>query len=612
MFLRLSCYLTCFFSCIILNVMAAPVVTSVSPTNGGIAGGNVVMINGSGFSGATAVDFGPRPAASFIVITDTLISATVPAGSPGTVDVLVTASGQSPPSPSDFYTYTTVGWQGIISSSIVGPDAVILFSTATNTFNVSIPGADASIAAVPTPNGVFIYTANTSPAGFSVIDVATDTLILTVPTSVGDGAFDIIVNPSGTRIYISNNTSGYVTVVDTSTNTVVTDIFIEPNIGPLSITPDGATVYVGGFTSGSVIPIDTATNTVGTAIVTGGFPGKIYINSDGEKAFIPVFFSSEVLVMDVSTQMITNSILLPPGSGPYGSSLLPNGTKLYVANIALNTLSVIDVTSETLMTTITLPNPPAGTFWAAATPDSATVYVISDTDNLVIPVDTQTDTVGPLFSGGMPGFVDLTISPDPAPVAAFTITPNFAGSPSIFDASMSLSPIGTIASYAWDFGDSVTAITASPFINHTYAHPGSYTVTLTVTNSAGTSTTQVFSSGFMSNNGGPIATLSQGLQSPQAPPTGLRGSQTACRYPSQTDYVNVLTWRAPLSGAAPAYYEISRNSLAHLIGTVPGRDPLVFRDHNRKKNTKYTYYVVAVDSSGIRSAPEIIVVNPNH
>ena len=39
-----------------------------------------------------------------------------------------------------------------------------------------------------------------------------------------------------------------------------------------------------------------------------------------------------------------------------------------------------------------------------------------------------------------------------------------------------------------------------------YAHPGSYTVRLTVTNSAGTSTTQVFTGQTVSNQGGPQAT----------------------------------------------------------------------------------------------------------
>ena len=121
--------------------------------------------------------------------------------------------------------------------------------------------------------------------------------------------------------------------------------------------------------------------------------------------------------------------------------------------------------------------------------------------------------------------------------------------------------------------------TASPFINHTYAIPGNYTVTLTVTNSAGTSTSKVFSSGFVSNNGSPIAGISHALQSLQPPPTHLKGFQKKCQYPSQTNYINVLKWSPPTSGGKPAFYEVFRGSLTNLIG----KGHLTFSDPNRKR-----------------------------
>lgn len=612
------------FFCFVLKcqtLIGMPIVNSVSPVSGVQTGGNVVTVSGSGFSGATNVDFGLTPAVIFNVINDSTISATVPAGVPGTVDVRITAAGQSATSPSDFYTYMASGWHGIISAMAI--DQVALFNTTTNTFDILIPMSADSLASVITPDGKYIYTANTLPPGFSVIDAATNTIINTVPTMVGSGAFDIVVNPTGTRIYISNNSSGFVTVVDTSTNSVVTDIFVEPNIGPLSMTPDGSTLFVGGFSSGEVTPIDTIMNTVGTAIPAGVFPGKVSIAPSGQKAFIPVFFTDTVLVMDVATRTITNTIFLPPGSGPYGSSLLPNGKKLYVVNITLNTLSVIDVDSETLTTTITLPVMPLNSipfrslprlgqgnspFWAAATPDSKKVYVISQTNHSVIPIDTATDTVGVPFDDGFEGtFEDLVISPDPAPVAAFSANVVAAGAAATFDASSSLSPIGTVVSYAWDFGDGNTLTTASPEINHIYALPGNYNVTLTVTNTAGTSTSKVFSSGFMSNYGGPTAVITHNIQSLQAPPTNLKGVQKKCQFISQTDYVNVLTWNPPAFGGEPAFYAIYRDTLANQIATVPGNGPLVFRDHNRMKNVTYTYYVVAVSASGVSSAPATVV-----
>lgn len=60
-----------------------------------------------------------------------------------------------------------------------------------------------------------------------------------------------------------------------------------------------------------------------------------------------------------------------------------------------------------------------------------------------------------------------------------------AGSPTSFDAVASSDPDGSIVSYAWSFGDGTTGTGATPA--HTYARPGRYTATLTLTDNAGVS-----------------------------------------------------------------------------------------------------------------------------
>ena len=85
-----------------------PDVTSVVPDTGPDGGGTTVTINGSGFTGATEVDFGPGNPASFVVNSDISITATSPEAATGPVDVTVTTPvGTSSTSSADQFTYTT-------------------------------------------------------------------------------------------------------------------------------------------------------------------------------------------------------------------------------------------------------------------------------------------------------------------------------------------------------------------------------------------------------------------------------------------------------------------------------------------------------------------------
>ena len=86
--------------------LAAPAVTGLSPASGPTAGGAQVTITGTGFTGATEVDFGGVKATGFQVNSATQITAASPAEFAGAVDVRVTtAGGTSTTSSADQFTY---------------------------------------------------------------------------------------------------------------------------------------------------------------------------------------------------------------------------------------------------------------------------------------------------------------------------------------------------------------------------------------------------------------------------------------------------------------------------------------------------------------------------
>jgi hypothetical protein len=95
-----------FLEILVLAPLPDPTVTALSATSGPDSGGTAVTITGTGFTNATAVDFGTVAATNFTVVSDTEITATSPAGTPGTVDVTVTTpAGTSADSDVDDFTY---------------------------------------------------------------------------------------------------------------------------------------------------------------------------------------------------------------------------------------------------------------------------------------------------------------------------------------------------------------------------------------------------------------------------------------------------------------------------------------------------------------------------
>lgn len=92
---------------------------------------------------------------------------------------------------------------------------------------------------------------------------------------------------------------------------------------------------------------------------------------------------------------------------------------------------------------------------------------------------TVTDT------SGATAVIGHLVGVDRRPTASFSFTPAapLAGAAVAFDASASTDPDGTVASYAWGFGDGAIATGAAP--SHAFATAGVYQVKLTVTDNAG-------------------------------------------------------------------------------------------------------------------------------
>jgi hypothetical protein len=169
-----------------------PTVTSVTPSNSSTAGGVSVVIGGTGFTGATNVEFGAGNAASYFTVnSSTQITVVAPAGSAGTVDVTVTGpGGTSATSAADHFTYVTPPLPTVTAvspgtgSSAGGNTVTITGTGLTGATDVDFgPANTAASWTVVTPTQI----SATTPAGVvGTVDVTVTTLGGTSATSSAD------------------------------------------------------------------------------------------------------------------------------------------------------------------------------------------------------------------------------------------------------------------------------------------------------------------------------------------------------------------------------------------------------------------------------------------
>ncbi|HVB11206.1 MAG TPA: IPT/TIG domain-containing protein, partial [Bacillota bacterium] len=152
-----------------------PAVTAITPVNGPVSGGTSVTISGSGFTGATAVRFG-SVAVPYLVDSDGTIVATSPAGSAGTVDVIVAGpDGSSAVTPADRFTFGTPPTVTGVSpgaGQAAGGGSVAITGTGFTTATAVRFGSMAAAFTVASDSRITA----TVPAGAGTVDVTVTTV----------------------------------------------------------------------------------------------------------------------------------------------------------------------------------------------------------------------------------------------------------------------------------------------------------------------------------------------------------------------------------------------------------------------------------------------------
>jgi len=210
---------------------------------------------------------------------------------------------------------------------------------------------------------------------------------------VGNNPTAIVETPDQKKLYVVNTNSGTVTSIATLDKKVLQTITVGTEPVWAIATANSAYIFVlnrNNGAKGSVSVISTATDSVVNTITSlgasadlNGIPlnSPMAYDSHLQRLYVTNSTDGTLSAFDVSalpsqpTELPGSPVLLGnPSPNPVSVAPLPDGSRVYVANVTAGTVSVVDAKSLTLKTTI-----PVGTqtVAVAAAADSTKVLAVN-------------------------------------------------------------------------------------------------------------------------------------------------------------------------------------------------------------------------------------------
>jgi YVTN family beta-propeller protein len=221
-------------------------------------------------------------------------------------------------------------------------------------------------------------------------------------------------NNSSYRVYVCNQSSDIISVIDGDKKVVsrLIDVNFNSTIdAPHMVKEFGDYLYSTVISAGKFLKIRKSDNQIIGEVNGLEKPGMIQINSTGTKAYVSRSSTASsiyntIYVIDLTTMSITKEISLPVTGVPHAIALNPSNTKLYVANLTKDRISIVDAVNDEFVDDIILP---LGTepMESMISPDGNYLYVSGMGVDKVIVVDAISDSI----------FTEINVSEMPMHIA---------------------------------------------------------------------------------------------------------------------------------------------------------------------------------------------------
>ncbi|MBS4029406.1 MAG: YncE family protein [Ignavibacteriales bacterium] len=162
------------------------------------------------------------------------------------------------------------------------------------------------------------------------------------------------------KLYVPNQGEDNVAIIDIDSMVVIryVDVGNSPgNDAPHFIVAKGEYWYVSLINTGQVWKFSAHTDTLIGIVHIPGAPALLSLSPDGGKLFVSQFMSAtqqinKIYTVNTSSMLITDTITV--GTMPHGIRVNNSGTRLYIANMLSDNISVVDVATNELIENISV------------------------------------------------------------------------------------------------------------------------------------------------------------------------------------------------------------------------------------------------------------------
>jgi outer membrane protein OmpA-like peptidoglycan-associated protein len=369
-----------------------PTVGSITPSDGGIAGGTAITITGNNFAAGASVSIGGVAATSVVVVSSTSITAVTPAHAVGGADVSVTVSGVRGSMINGFIYHSTPSAPTMTTLSIIDTGTVSVAFTpgATN----GLPITSYIVTATPSLS-VSVAAGTTSPLQVTGTFVRGTSYTFTLTAVNGDGQGEASSTSASLTPYPVSGAAA--PVIDLAPSTITTSLGQSVTLSVAAHSPDtGTLTYQWNRNGAAIASANGASYTfiVGASTATDAY--TVSVTNTVLANATSVITTTAPVTLTVTSALSLNtpvhsltatigfayllSVSAAGGSAPYTYSVSTGGGALTSAGLTLDTSVGRISGTPTSVGTVTLAITVVDALHATVSTSSFTITIVDDPD----------------------------------------------------------------------------------------------------------------------------------------------------------------------------------------------------------------------------------------